>query len=140
MPGTGARRAAQIFTVLTTAAVLFQVALAAGAPLGTYAWGGRYPGVLPAPMRVASVGSALVLALLIRVVRRRAGLGRAPHGAGSRRPGWFVVGFCALSVVANAATPSAGERLVWLPVTLALLATSLVVARSAPGRPASEAG
>ena len=129
MPGTGARRAASVFTILTAAAVLFQVALAAGAPLGAFAWGGRYPGVLPAPMRAASVGSALLLTLLIWIIRRRAGLGRVVQPVGSGKPAWFVVGFCVLSVVANAATPSAGERLIWLPVTIGLLASSLVVAR-----------
>jgi hypothetical protein len=33
-----------------------------------------------------------------------------------------------VSLVLNAITPSAGERRIWVPVALALLATSLVVA------------
>lgn len=124
------RAAARLFTLLTAGAVMFQLALAGGAPWGSYAWGGRYPGVLPPPMRAASIGSALLLALLIGVVRRRAGFRGAQAAMAARLPAQLVVMFCALSVAANAATPSAGERRIWLPVTLGLLATSVIVARA----------
>lgn len=41
---------------------------------------------------------------------------------------WVVVAFAAVSVVLNVMTPSEGERLVWTPVALLLLASSIVVA------------
>lgn len=123
-----ARAAAHLFTLLTAGAVMFQLALAGGAPWGSFAWGGRFPGVLPGPMRMASVGSALLLSLLIRVVRSRAGFRGAGAAMSARMPARLVVMFCLLSVAANAATPSAGERRIWLPVTLGLLVTSVIVA------------
>ena len=43
--------AAIVFAVVTSAVIGFQLALALGAPWGTYAMGGRFPGVLPALMR-----------------------------------------------------------------------------------------
>ncbi|MGE5377512.1 MAG: hypothetical protein ACM3XO_20835, partial [Bacteroidota bacterium] len=47
---------------------------------------------------------------------------------------WFVAGFSALSLVLNLVTPSAGERPIWAPVALVLLASSAVVAFSGPSR------
>jgi len=44
---------------------------------------------------------------------------------------WLVVAFSAVSVVLNAITRSAGERRIWLPVALVMLAASLVVALGA---------
>ena len=41
---------------------------------------------------------------------------------------WIVVGYSGLGVLANAATPSKWERVLWLPVALGLLATSVAVA------------
>ena len=54
--------AARLSGGLFLAAAGFQVALAAGAPWGAAAWGGANSGVLPMGYRVASVGSAAVLA------------------------------------------------------------------------------
>lgn len=124
-----ARHAARFFALLTAAAILFQVALALGMPWGEFAWGGRYPGALPGPVRAASVVSALLLLVLIGVILVRAGFARPSWQAVSRKPAWGVVVFCGASVVANALTPSAGERLVWLPVTLMMLGASIFVAK-----------
>ena len=41
---------------------------------------------------------------------------------------WIVVAMDAVSVVMNAVSPSPGERRLWVPVGLAMLVTSLVVA------------
>jgi hypothetical protein len=43
---------------------------------------------------------------------------------------WVVVAYAFLGVVVNAITPSAGERLIWLPVTLVLAGCAIIVARS----------
>ncbi len=43
---------------------------------------------------------------------------------------WFIVGFMALGVAANAASRSKPERYVMTPVSLALTLTSLLVALS----------
>lgn len=121
--------AARLFAGLVAAAVLFQVGLAAGAPWGELAWGGAFPGALPARMRAASLASAAVLSLLALIVLVRAGVVLPGWRAASRKLVWGVVAYCALGVVANALTPSAWERLVWLPVTILLLWTSVAVAR-----------
>ena len=122
--------AARLFAFGTAIAVLFQAGLVAGMPWGEFAWGGSFPGTLPPPMRAASVGSGLLLLVLIGVILVRAGLVRPAWQPASRKAAWLVVVFCGVSVVANAMTPSPRERAVWLPVTLLMLGTSIVVARS----------
>ena len=120
--------AAYVFAVLTGAAILFQLALAAGMPWGKLAWGGKFQGQLPIYMRVASVASALLLLGFGMVVSARAGVALADWQPISRALVWVVVAYCALGVIANALTPSAWERAIWLPTTILLLACSIVVA------------
>jgi hypothetical protein len=122
--------AAVVFAAITSGVVLFQLALALGAPWGEYAMGGGSPGRFPPAMRVAAVAQALLLALVAVVVLADARL-ILPWLA-STLPWliWLVVAFAAVSVVLNTLTPSAPERRLWVPVTLAMLVTSLIVALS----------
>jgi len=120
--------AALVFFVLTAVTVGFQLALAAGAPWGKLTWGGRFPGILPAPMRAAAAFSALLLTGFSLIVAVRAGLLTFAWAPLSRTLIWAVVAYCALGVLANAATPSKWERRIWLPVVVAMLGTSLLVA------------
>jgi hypothetical protein len=120
--------AARLFSLIILGAVLFQCGLVAGMPWGEFAWGGMYRGQLPVEMRVASACSALLLLVIGTVVLARAGIFFHRWQPLSRRLIWAVVAFCVLSVVANAITPSAWERIIWLPVAIALLVTSVVVA------------
>lgn len=113
------------FVVVVIVAIGFQFALAAGAPWGAFAMGGRFPGRFPPPLRVAAVVQAVVLALLGTVVAARAGLLAYAFALWTI---WVVVAFSALSLAMNAASRSAGERRLWVPVASAMLATSLVVA------------
>lgn len=108
--------------------MVFQLALALGAPWGEYAMGGSFPGVFPTPMRVAAAVQAVLLAAMAGLMLSRAGIA-LPQWLGA--PGWLswgVVAFSAVSLVLNAITPSAGERRVWLPVAVIMLASSLTVA------------
>ena len=123
--------AALVFLVLTVVTIVFQLALAAGAPWGELTWGGKFPGALPARMRAAAVFSALLLAAFGVVVAVRAGLLTAGWAPLSRRLIWAIVAYCAVGVLANAATPSKWERRIWLPVVLALLLSSVVLALQA---------
>lgn len=126
------RLSANIFTVFAGAATLFQLALVFGAPWGALTQGGRVSGVLPASARVVAIVSAVLLIGFIYVVRARAAA--APR---FRRTIWFVVTYCALGIIANAATPSSAERRLWLPVVGIMFLTSLHVARNpAPSQPA----
>ena len=120
--------AAVIFTGVTVGAVVFQLALAFGAPWGAYAMGGKFPGRLPAPMRVAAIVQALVLALLAAVVIAYAGLALQAWASATSWLIWVVVAFSGVSLVLNSITSSVGERRVWVPVAVAMLGSSLVVA------------
>ncbi|MDO8847682.1 MAG: hypothetical protein Q7W51_04770 [Coriobacteriia bacterium] len=120
--------AAVVFAVVTVGATGFQFALALGAPWGAYAMGGRYPGRFPAPMRIAAVVQALILVGLAGVVLARAGLMLETWASAASWLIWVVVAFSAVSLVLNSITTSKGERLVWVPVAIVMLASSLVVA------------
>jgi len=120
--------AARVFAALTALVVLFQLALAAGAPWGAYAMGGAFPGVMPTPMRVAAVVQAAVLLGVGLVVLSRAGLVLPGWRPVSRRLIWVVSVLLGVSLVLNLITPSAMERLIWAPVVAVLFLTSLRVA------------
>jgi hypothetical protein len=120
--------AAAAFAATTAGVVVFQLALALGAPWGEYAMGGAFPGRYPPPMRVAAVLQALLLVVLAGVVLSTAGLMLPQWADAASWLIWGVVAYCVLAVGLNAASRSAGERRIWVPVTVVLLATSLTVA------------
>lgn len=120
--------AALIYAATSVGVILFQLALAAGVPWGEYAMGGAFPGRVPGALRLAAVAQAALIAGMVLIVLSRAGLVLAGWSGISRWLVWLVVGFSALGVVLNLITPSAGERAVWAPVALVLLATSAIVA------------
>jgi hypothetical protein len=124
--------AALVFAAITAGVVAFQLALALGAPWGEYAMGGRAPGRFPSAMRVAAVGQAVLLAVIAVVVLSDARLVSPSFAEAFPWLIWFVVVFSAVSVVLNTLTPSARERRIWAPVTLVMLACSLIVAVAAP--------
>ncbi len=120
--------AAGTFIGLATLVVMFQIALVAGMPWGEFTLGGKFPGRLPGRIRVVSLMSACVLIVFGFVVATSAGLVFASMQAAAAKAIWFVVGYCALGVVANAATRSKRERMIWLPVVALMLVASLGVA------------
>lgn len=125
-----ARLAARVFAGLTAIVVLFQLALAAGAPWGAYAMGGAFPGTFPTPMRIAAVVQAVFLCGVAVAILARAGVG--PRGWWSgRQLAWAVVVLTGVGVVLNLITPSGGERLIWAPVTILMFLCALRVATSA---------
>lgn len=123
--------AAIVFAVVTAGVVVFQLALALGAPWGEYAMGGRYPGQYPRELRVAAVGQAALLAALAVFVLSAAGLILPSMARTLPLLIWAVVASSGLSLVVNAISPSAGERRIWVPVAIVLLVTSLIVALGA---------
>ncbi len=120
--------AALVFGVAAIGAIGFQVALGLGAPWGAYAMGGTFPERFPPAMRVASVVQAVAIALLALIVLSAAGL--ALPSVVEELPWlvWLPVAFSAVSLGLDAASRSAGERRIWVPVALVLLASSLAVA------------
>ncbi len=130
------RRAAAIgYAIISAGVVAFQIALGAGAPLGSAAMGGAFPGQYPPAMRVAAIFQAALIVLIAGVVLSRADVALPGWSRPSRWLVWIVVAFLAVGFVLNLATPSAAERVIWAPVALLLLVCSLVVAT---GRPPSE--
>lgn len=123
--------AAVVYTVVTAGAVAFQLALALGAPWGSYAMGGRFPGRFPPTLRVAAAVQATLLGLMAVVVLSRVGLALPGWSRAATWLIWAVVAFSVVSLGLNAATPSGGERRIWVPVALVLLASSLTVALTA---------
>jgi hypothetical protein len=120
--------AAWLYAGPASLAVLFQLALAFGAPWGAVAMGGRYPGSFPHHLRGAAVVQALVIGAMAGIVLVRAGLVSSPWFDISRSLVWVVVAFAVLSAVLNLTTPSKWERRLWGPVTVLMLVSSIAVA------------
>jgi len=120
--------AAVVYACMSALVSAFQIALALGAPWGTYAMSGAFPGQLPPALRMSAVIQAALLLLLAGVVLARAGVALPGWSAMSRWLAWVAVAFAAVSLVLNLMSPSAGERMIWAPVALVLLITSLLVA------------
>lgn len=117
--------AAWVYALLAGVAVLFQLALAAGAPWGHLAMGGRWPGRLPAALRFAALVQAGVLTVFAVIV-----LGQAAVVSPAPPPAlvWAVVALSAISAAMNLLTPSIPERRIWGPVTLVMLVCAIWVA------------
>jgi hypothetical protein len=131
------RIAALFYTIVSLAAIAFQVALAAGAPWGAFAMGGAFPGQFPPALRIAALVQAGLLLAMAAVVLARAGVILPGWGRASRWLIWFVVAFAALSLILNLLTPSAGERAIWAPTAFFMLLSSGIVAfTSSPERAA----
>jgi hypothetical protein len=124
------RLAVDVATAGFGVAAGLQVLLAVGVvPVG-FAWGGSQP-ESSVPLRAASAAAAVVLLGCAYVVRRRAGF--AGGGRPSRRIrvlAWVAAVGLVLNTAANLASPSAGERLLFGPLTLVLACSSIVVAAS----------
>lgn len=119
-----------IFCGLTAIVIVFQLALALGAPWGKYTVGGRFPDKLPPRMRLAALAQILVLLLFAAIVLARSGLALSAIYGFSRVAIWFVAGFFVLGSLANLTTPARGERLIWGPVNVVMLLATILIALS----------
>lgn len=120
--------AAITFSSLVVIVVIFQCALALGAPWGEYAMGGTQPGKYPPKLRLAALLQGALLALAALVVLVAAELVLPSWGGVAEVVVWFVVLLMAVSCVLNLITKSKWERRLWVPVTIMLFITSLIVA------------
>jgi hypothetical protein len=129
-----ARRAALAATVGFAGLALFQLLLAAGAPLGAAAWGGTNEGQLPTSLRVGSAIAIVVYGVAAAIILVRAGFSvRFIPRTIARVGSWILVALLALGALANFASESSWERFLLGPVTLLLAGLCLVVARSPEG-------
>ena len=119
--------AASIVCTVLLGLGVFQLLLAAGAPLGRFAWGGQYR-VLPTRLRVGSLVSTFFYAVFAAVVLDRAGiLSMFPEQA-VRVSVWAIAGLFFLGAIPNLISRSKSERNVMAPLTLLLSILSVVVA------------
>ncbi|CAN5342411.1 hypothetical protein BH09PSE2_BH09PSE2_03720 [soil metagenome] len=134
---SGRRRVAVAAAAFFGLFAVFQAALALGAPLGRFAWGGASP-VLPASLHFASAGAAVLLSLAAAAMWARSGTLRPGLAA---RAAWLFNALLtvqlALNTLANLASSSPGERVVMGAATtigFVLCAASLLPRRGADGR------
>lgn len=123
--------AASIAGILLLLVALFQLCLACGAPWGSVAMGGKYPGKLPFRLRIAALVQLVLLVFIALIIFIRAGMMLPDYLDGSRMAIWGVVAFMSISSILNLITPSKWERRIWAPVVVLLLVCSVVIARSA---------
>jgi hypothetical protein len=123
-----AELAAVLFSLFTGGVIAFQLALALGAPWGSYAMGGAFPGKYPISMRIAAIVQSVVLALIALAVLSVAGVAATPWGTTSVWVAWGITALLTVGLVLNLITPSAGERRIWAPVITMMLVCSIVVA------------
>jgi cell division protein FtsW (lipid II flippase) len=107
--------------------MVFQAALAVGAPVGDAAWGGAHTH-LTTGERIGSAISVFIYLAAILVVRGRAA-GREERRY--RRGIWALVALFGIAGVMNLASESRWENFLLAPVALVLSALCLVVARGA---------
>jgi hypothetical protein len=123
--------AALVFALVAVGVIAFQLAMALGAPWGAYAMGGAFPGRFPPALRAAAVVQAALIGLLAAIVLSAADLVWPGLVDTVLWLAWLPVVVSAVASGLNAISRSAGERRIWVPVTLAMLVTSLIVALSA---------
>ncbi len=121
--------AAVVAVILLGVIVVFQLALALGAPLGYAAWGGRHQGVLPTRLRIASgVAAVVIYPLIIVLVLDSADLihaDRLPVEGPAAM--WALAGLLTLGALANFASRSKPERY-WGPVASVIAICCAVIA------------
>ncbi|WP_199613636.1 hypothetical protein [Paenibacillus alkalitolerans] len=117
-----------IFSALIGIVIVFQFALAAGMPWGSYAMGGKFPGKYPPTMRVAALVQIIILISIASIVLSKSGLVFPDWRSFTKIGIWFVVSFSVLATILNIITRSKWERRIWAPVSLLLLITSIIVA------------
>jgi hypothetical protein len=116
------------FSALIGIVILFQLALAAGMPWGSFAMGGKFPGKFPPAMRFAALFQVIMLALLASIVLSKSGFMFPNWSPFANKAIWFVVIFSVIATIMNMITKSKWERRIWAPVSLLLLVTSITVA------------
>ena len=107
----------------------FQIALISGAPWGEYAFGGQNKGVLPRNLRIGSIiTSFLYLGIAGHYLAQVGIFPKLLSPELNQVANWAIVGINTLALIMNTITPSKKERVIWAPVALVLLATSVAIA------------
>ncbi|GHA10212.1 hypothetical protein GCM10007989_00400 [Devosia pacifica] len=108
--------AAVVASLIFVLLAAFQAALALGAPLGRFAWGGQAGDVLPPRLQVASAASVPVLLAMSVIVLIRAGVLYSMWSPAMYWPCWAVFLFLTLNTFANLGSKSQSERRLMTPI------------------------
>jgi hypothetical protein len=123
----GMRRAARAATIGFVALLVFQVALAAGAPLGDAAWGGAHAHLTTGERVGSAISVFFYLAAILVVHGRAAGREERRYRWGI----WALTVILAMAGVVNLASDSRWENFLLAPTAVVLAALCVVVARGA---------
>jgi len=121
--------AALVQVVIALGVVVFQLALAVGAPWGEYTMGGQNKGRLPRSLRIGATVSAVIM--LAQAEHYLAQEGVPPpllDVSGSNVVNWIWFGFSIAGLTVNSISRSKKERNTWVPVLLASATCTLLVA------------
>jgi len=121
--------AAIALVVILSLLAVFQLALALGAPLGRFAWGGQHR-VLPGRLRIGSLVSIVIYAIIAVLALDRVGLIDVVPDVVSTVGMWVVFAYFVIGIPLNAISRSKPERYVMTPVVTILAVLSLLVALS----------
>ncbi len=115
------------FTIVLALLAVFQLALALGAPMGRFAWGGQHR-VLPRRLRIGSAVSIALYALFAIVAWDRVGAIDLAPDVFSQVAMWVIFAYSVVGIVMNAISRSRAERFTMVPVTIVLAVLSFVIA------------
>jgi hypothetical protein len=126
----GARSAAVAAAAGFAAITVFELALAAGVPLGHAAWGGAHTH-LSTGERIGSAVAVFIWSGAALIVLGRAGLRATRVGANVLRPvTWGLAAVSMIAALMNFASHSRWENLIFGPTALLLAVLCTIVARS----------
>jgi threonine/homoserine efflux transporter RhtA len=121
--------AALIQAVISLGVVIFQLALAAGAPWAEYTMGGQTKGRLPRSLRIGATLSAVIMLAQAGHYLAQAGvIPRLLDSTGNNVVNWIWFGFSIAGLILNSISRSKKERNTWVPVLLASSVCTLLVA------------
>jgi hypothetical protein len=119
---------ALVGAALLATVMVFQLALAAGAPWGAASWGGQHPGVLPTNLRASSgVAGVVVYPMLILVVLSAGGVLDVSWPDPGPITMWVLTGFLGVGALMNLVSRSKVER-IWAPVASGAAVCCAVIA------------
>ncbi|MFN8622905.1 MAG: hypothetical protein U0869_19380 [Chloroflexota bacterium] len=117
-----------VFLVAAVIGIVFQVAVALGAPWGEYTQGGRWPGKLPPVSRALALAQAVILGLLAFILLSATGIVVREATASQPNVVWFPVVVSGASLWLNLNSHSPKERRTWTPLAAVMLVSSAVTA------------
>lgn len=114
-------------TAMLGVLAIFQIALAAGAPLGKYAWGGEHI-TLPLNLRLGAISAVLRYAFIAFIALDRSGTIAVLPGEFSFWVMWLIVAHLGFSVMLSMLSKSKYEKMTLAPYTFVMGLLSLLIA------------